>query len=150
MFSIIILAALTAVLITAIITVAAEPLTERNSPCGRFFRAIRIRLREISRTSFCVITILLLLFGLIIGVSDFTDIWIAVLILFALLFVLHPNDILDLKKRRKKAKLKKLMPMLPKSAVKCKPAGIARELPELPELTPICSDTEANPSDTIE
>ena len=44
-------------LIGSLITVIPERLLSRNSAIGKVFRFIRIRLRETSRTSFCVISI---------------------------------------------------------------------------------------------
>lgn len=60
MINSVILILIAAAMILSIITAAAEPFLKRNSGTGRFFRAIRIRLREISLTSFCVTSILLL------------------------------------------------------------------------------------------
>ena len=111
MVNIIILVILLFLLLLSIITVIAEATTKRNSKCGRFFREIRIRLRGISRTSFCVTSILLIFWGLIVKDQNFSGIWAAILTLFAMLFLLHPQDVINLKKLRKKAALKK--PLLP-------------------------------------
>lgn len=133
MINYVILILLAAAMILSIITVAAEPIFKRNSGIGRFFREIRIRLREISLASFCVTSVLLLLWGVIVHDMIFEGIWTAIVMLFTIMFVLHTEDILDLTKRRKKAKLKKLLP-LAKPAALCEKE--AKEAEILPELTP--------------
>ncbi|MCM1006741.1 MAG: hypothetical protein NC485_02240 [Ruminococcus flavefaciens] len=133
MINYVILILLAAAMILSIITVAAEPIFKRNSGIGCFFREIRIRLREISLTSFCVTSVLLLLWGVIVHDMIFEGIWTAIVMLFTIMFVLHTEDILDLTKRRKKAKLKKLLP-LAKPAALCEKE--AKEAEILPELTP--------------
>lgn len=134
MVNTVILILIAAALISSVVTAVAEPFLKRNSASGRFFRAIRIRLREISLTGFCVTAILLILWGLIVHDTFFEGIWAAILMLFVILLILHPEDIFDFTKRRKKARLKNPLP-LAKSAKLCetetKLAGI------LPELTPM-------------
>lgn len=146
MINSVILILLAAAMILSIITAAAEPFLKRNSGIGSFFRAIRIRLREISLTSFCVTSILLLLWGVIVHDMVFEGIWTAILMLFTILFVLHTEDILDLTKRRKKAKLKNLLP-LAKPAVLCEKE--AKETEILPELTPMNQSEHDNSGEEI-
>ncbi|MBQ8349102.1 MAG: hypothetical protein IJY19_05565 [Ruminococcus sp.] len=146
MINSVILILIAAAMILSIITAAAEPFLKRNSGTGRFFRAIRIRLREISLTSFCVTSILLLLWGVIVHDMVFEGIWTAIVMLFTMLFVLHTEDILDFTKRRKKAKLKKLLPPA-KLAALCEMK--AKEADILPELTPMKSSEPENSGEEI-
>lgn len=146
MINSVILILLAAAMILSIITAAAEPIFKRNSGIGRFFREIRIRLREISLTSFCVTSTLLLLWGVIVHDMVFEGIWTAIVMLFTMLFVLHTEDILDLTKRRKKAKLKKLLP-LAKTAAFCE--NEAKEAEILSELTPMNPSEYENSGEEI-
>lgn len=146
MINSVILILIAAAMILSIITAAAEPIFKRNSGTGRFFRAIRIRLREISLTSFCVTSILLLLWGVIVHDMVFEGIWTAIVMLFTILFVLHTEDILDFIKRRKKAKLKKLLSPA-KLAALCEMK--AKEADSLPELTPMKSFEPENSGEEI-
>lgn len=135
MINYILIYALAAALVVSMITVIAELFTKRNSPVGRIFRAIRIRLREISRTSFCVTAILLLFWGLVCGDPEKETILCAVILVFAILLVLHPEDIINLKKRRKKATLLPLAKLTPLTAGKTK---------ILSEMTPMSPAEEKN------
>lgn len=132
-----ILILLAAAMILSIITVAAEPFFKRNSGTGRFFRAIRIRLREISLTGFCVTSILLLLWGVMVHDMVFEGIWTAIIMLFTMLFVLHTEDILDLTRRRKKAKLKNLISFAKPTALCEKETREAEILSELTPMNPL-------------
>ncbi len=146
MINSVILILLAAAMILSIITVTAEPIFKRTSGIGRFFREIRIRLREISLTSFCVTSTLLLLWGVIVHDMIFEGIWTAIVMLFTMLFVLHTEDILDLTKRRKKAKFKKLLP-LAKTAAFCE--NEAKEAEILSELTPMNPSEYENSGEEI-
>ncbi len=139
MINYIIIYALIAALIVSMITVLAELVTKRNSAAGKFFRAIRIRLREISRTSFCATALILLFWSLVSGDVEKGTVLAAILIIFATLFVLHPTDILVLIKRRKKAQKKKLLPLTPVLSTN---VGEVPEAKLLPELTPAAADAE--------
>ncbi len=122
MINMIILYVLLFFLVLSLLTVIAEMLTKRNTASGRFFRCIRIRLRELSLTAVCAASAILLIWGLIIGDDNFSGIWIAILILLTMLFVLHPEAVLNVRKRRKKAVKKQL-------------AGTVRELPAAKEAS---------------
>lgn len=76
----------------------------------------------------------------------FEGIWTAIVMLFTMLFVLHTEDILDLTKRRKKAKLKKLLP-LAKTAAFCE--NEAKEAEILSELTPMNPSEYENSGEEI-
>ena len=143
MFNYIVLILLTAFLAMAILTVFIELIGKRWTAAGLFFRSIRIRMREISPLSVCTSSIVLLIFGLVVGDDCFIGIWTAIALMFASLAVLNFEDLFDLRKRRKKAKKRSLAPILPENG-----GTSARELPELhtlPELTelkPISNDEE--------
>ena len=104
---------LTAALVIALITVIAEMTTERNSSAGRFFRAIRIRMRELSGFSFIVTSSVLLIFGLAVGDDCFRGIWAAIALLLLILIVLHPKEVLYFPKKRHKATMLGKLPMTP-------------------------------------
>lgn len=140
MINYIILCILGAAMIMSIISALAEMLFRRNSSAGRFFRFFRIRLREVSPMNFCVVSVLLLIWGLIFN-DDFPGIWSAILMLFIILFTLRTEDIIGLTKRRKKAKK---LTLLPRTKLAPAPAGKPALLRELPELTPIKSSEDEN------
>ncbi|NLT08953.1 MAG: hypothetical protein GXY08_05560 [Ruminococcus sp.] len=140
MINYIILGILALAVVMSIISVFAELICKRNSPVGRFFRFFRIRLREISPMNFCVVSILLLFWGLVFN-DDFTGIFAAILMLFIIMFVLRTEDVIDLTKRRKKAKKLALVPMA-KAAPLIKDS--ATLLKELPEMEPMKSDEDDN------
>lgn len=124
----------------SIISALAEMLFRRNSSAGRFFRFFRIRLREVSPMNFCVVSVLLLILGLIFN-DDFPGIWSAILMLFIILFTLRTEDIIDLTKRRKKAKK---LTLLPRTKLAPAPSGKPALLRELPELTHMKSSEDEN------
>ena len=140
MFNQIVLLLLTIFLITAFITVLAEPLGRRWTAVGLFFRWIRIRMREISPLSVCTSSVVLLIFGLAIGDDCFIGIWTAIALMFSSLALLNFEDLLDLRKRRKKAGKRTPVPVLAENQI-----PELRELPEakeLPELTPLTTNEE--------
>lgn len=137
MFNKIILILLAALMVISLLTVLPEKLIRRNSGAGRFLRAIRIRLREKSRTSFCVTSFIMILAGLISHDKSFRYIWLAVGIMLVTLIILHPEDILSLFRTRKKARKKKAVPQLARTPVL---KGRAKELTVLAELTPVIVD----------
>ena len=67
MLNYIILVLLTAVLILSAVTVIAEPIFAGYKGVGRILREIRIRLRAISWTSFCVWAGVIVIFALAVG-----------------------------------------------------------------------------------
>ena len=128
MINYIILGLLCAVLILSIITVMTEFFIGKNTGAGRFFRAIRIRLREKSRTSFCVTAIVLLIFGLAAGDDRKLMLLAALGIMLVTLIVLHPEDFLSIFRTRRKAKKKTLLPLTPKLAGEVPAAKLAKVL----------------------
>ena len=148
MFNYIILIFLSALFVLSIITVLAEFVTARNSAAGKLFRAVRIRLRELSIVRVCVTSIILLIFGLAVGDDTFSGIWASIALLFGTLAVLHPEELFYYDKKRKKAKLKKLLPLVPVLAEN--PGSPLKELPETrlaERLAPIETEPEDKPDD---
>ena len=139
MFNYIVLALIGTFLLLSVITVFAELIGKRWTAAGLIIRSIRIRLREISLLSVCTSSIVLLIFGLVVGDDCFAGIWLAVAMMFASLFVLNPEDALDLRKRRKKAKKSRLAALLPENE---KLLMELPELSELPELEPIVINSD--------
>ena len=120
-------------LIGSLITVIPERLLRRNSAIGKVFRFIRIRLREISRTSFCVISIVTLLLGLIFH-GNIKMLLIAVGIMLLTLVILHPEDIIFMFRTRKKAVRKHEIPLTAKAPLfrsRTPEAALCRELTPL-------------------
>lgn len=132
MFNYIILAILGVVFLLGIILTVTENFIQKNSASGRFLRKIRIVLREKSFTSFCLITSVLLIFGLIIGETNWLMLFAAIGILFATLIVALPHEFFGIRRSRKKAHLKKQSNSLLS----------VKEVPELPMMTEIIPSGE--------
>ena len=128
MINYIILGLLCAVLILSIITVVTEFFIGKNTGAGRFFRAIRIRLREKSRTSFCVSAIVILIFALAAGDDEMRIILAALAVMLLTLIVLHPEDFLSIFRHRRKAGKKKRLGLTPKLAGEVPEARLAKVL----------------------
>ena len=109
MLNYIILVLLTAVLILSAVTVIAEPIFAGYKGVGRVLREIRIRLRAISRTSFCIWAGVIVIFALAVGDDEPLKVLAALLIMLLTLFILHPEDFLSIFFHRKKSK--KLTPI---------------------------------------
>ena len=139
-----ILGLLCAAVALSVVTAIAELVCKRNSPAGKFFRFFRIRLREISPFNFVVTSLILLFWGLVFN-DDFQGIWAAILCLFIILFALRTPDVIDLTKRRKKARKLGLSPL-----AKPAPANGAPLLKELKELEPLASDEEEETNENKE
>lgn len=143
MFNYIVLILLSAFLALAILTVFIELIGRRWSAVGLFFRSIRIRMREISPLSVCTSSIVLLIFGLAVGDDCFIGIWCAIALMFASLAVLNFEDLFDLRKRRKKAKKRRLSPVLAENGgTPARELSELQPLPECSELKPISNDEE--------
>ncbi|MBQ1518901.1 MAG: hypothetical protein IIZ53_03505 [Ruminococcus sp.] len=143
MINVIIIAILAALFILSVLTVLPEKLIRRNSAFGKLLRNIRIRLREKSRTSFCVVSLLMLFIGLITHDKSFRYIWAAVGIMLLTLIILHPEDILSPFRTRRKARKKKEIPLIAKAPVNKSRASEARLLEE---LTPVVVEETASGS----
>ena len=143
MINVIIIAILAALLILSVLTILPERLISCNSGFGKLLRNIRIRLREKSRTSFCVVSLLMLFIGLITHDKSFRYIWAAVGIMLITLIILHPEDILSPFRTRRKARKKKEIPLIAKAPVNKSRASEARLLEE---LTPVVVEETASGS----
>ena len=130
MMNYIIFGLLVAKCIASIITVAAEPFVLKNTGAGRILRAVRIRLREMSRTSFCVTTLVLLVIGLVADSNDH-DIFVAIGVMLLTLIVLHPEDFAAMFRTRKKARKKARLGLTPVFAGKVPLAKLTKELEPL-------------------
>ncbi|MBR6967233.1 MAG: hypothetical protein IKH78_01770 [Ruminococcus sp.] len=127
MINYIILGLLAAVFAVSLITVVTEYFVPKNTGAGRALRAVRIRLREKSRTSFCVTAAVLLIFGLV-AHDNFRWLFAALGVMLLTLIVLHPGDFLSIFRHRRKASRKKRLGLAPAAAGKAKKAGLARVL----------------------
>ena len=127
MLNYIIFGLLAAICFASIITVATEPFFSINSGIGRIFREVRIRLREKSRSSFCVTAGVLLVFGLVFD-ENMRDIFVALGVMLLTLIVLHPEDFIAMFRTRRKAKKAARLGLTPKLAGKATLAKLAREL----------------------
>lgn len=128
MINYIILTVLAAVCLASIITVGAEPFVPKNTDAGRIFRAVRIRLREKSRTSFCVSAAVILIFGLAAGDDEKTKLLAALAIMLLTLIVLHPEDFLSVFRHRRKKKKAVRLGLTPRLAGEVPMAKLAKEL----------------------
>ncbi|WP_295081840.1 hypothetical protein [Ruminococcus sp.] len=135
MVNYIILGLLAAVCAVSLITVITEYFVPKNSGVGRMLRAVRIRLREKSRTSFCVTAIVLLIFGLIVH-GNFPKLFIALGIMLITLVILHPEDFLSIFRQRRRASKKKRLGLTPLNTRTAPAARLAGEL-EPAEAEPV-------------
>lgn len=132
----IIIILLAVIFAVSLITVIAEYICPKNSGAGRVFRAFRIRLREMSRTGFCVFAMVLIVFGLV-AHDSFKGIFIALGILLVTLIVLHPEDFVSIFRHRRRAKRKNLVALVPEMS------GGLPQVKKLTELTSPYADEEA-------
>lgn len=123
---IIILAAVFFVL--SAVTVAAEPIIPINSGKGRLLRAVRIRLRELSRTSWCVSAAVIIVIGFVTGDCEKPKMFAVLGVMLLALFVLHPEDFLSIFHHRKRAEKKVRLRLAPKLAGELPPVKVLEEL----------------------
>ena len=128
MLNYIIFGVLAAVCLVSIIVVIAEPFVPKNTDAGRVLRAVRIRLREKSRTSFCVSAAVILIFGLAAGDDEKTKLLAALAIMLLTLIVLHPEDFLSVFRHRRKKKKAVRLGLTPRLAGEMPMAKLAKEL----------------------
>ncbi|MCR4795020.1 MULTISPECIES: hypothetical protein [Ruminococcus] len=124
----IIIVLLVVILAASLITVITEYFIPKNTGAGRVLRAVRIRLREKSRTSLCVTAIVLFIIALVTGDDEKPKLLGALLIMLLTLMVLHPEDFLCIFNLRKKAKKKERLGLTPKLAGEVPLAKLAKEL----------------------
>lgn len=139
MLNFLILVFLGAGVVLAIVSMLAEAVFRRNSKPHRFFRVIWLSLRELDSLRFKTTAILLLFWGLAMGDDNFYGIWMAILMLLAILVAVHAEDIFCFKKRRKKAERKKII--LAKTRI-LPLAGEIQPAKELQPLTPVTAGNE--------
>ena len=128
MLNYIIFGLLVVICLVSIIVVMAEPFVPKNTGAGRVLRAVRIRLREKSRTSYCVSAIVILIFALAAGDDEMRIILAALAIMLLTLIVLHPEDFISMFRNRKKAAKKSRLGLTPKLAGEVPMAKLAKEL----------------------
>jgi hypothetical protein len=133
----IILVLLAVIFAVSLVTVFAEYFIPKNTGAGRVLRAIRIRLREKSRTSFCVTAMVVFIIALVTGDDEKGKMLAALIIMLLTLFVLHLEDLLSVFNTRKKAKKKSRLGLTPKLAGEVPLAKLAKE------LEPIETETES-------
>ena len=127
MVNYIILGLLAAVCFVSFIAVITECFVPKNSGVGRMLRAVRIRLREKSLTSFCVSTIVLLIFGLIVH-DNFMKLLMAIGIILITLLILHPEDFLCIFRQRRRASKQKRLGLTSMNTKTAPAARLARKL----------------------
>lgn len=128
MINYIIFGVLVAVCLVSIIVVVSEYFVPRNTCAGRVLRAVRIRLREKSRTSFCVTAAVILIFALAAGDDEMRMILAALAVMLLTLIVLHTEDFLGIFRHRKKARKKARLGFAPKLAGEVPEARLAKLL----------------------
>lgn len=128
MLNYIIFGVLAVVCLVSIIVVIAEPFVPKNTDMGRILRAVRIRLREKSRTSFCVSAAVILIFALAAGDDEMRIILAALAIMLLTLIVLHPEDFLSMFRHRRKKKKAVRLGLTPKLAGEVPAAKLAKVL----------------------
>ena len=128
MINYIIIVLLAAVFVVSLVVVITEYFVPKNTGAGRILRAVRIRLREKSRTSFCVSAAVILIFALAAGDDEMRMIFAALAVMLLTLIVLHPEDFLSIFRHRKKAGKKSRLGLVPKLAGEVPAAGPAKVL----------------------
>ena len=128
MINYIIIVLLVAVFAASLITVITEYFIPKNTGAGRVLSAVRIRLRERSRTSFCVTAIVVMVIALVSGDEEKPKMFAALGIMLLTLMVLHPEDFLSLFRQRRKASKKQRLGLTPKLAGEVPLAKPAKEL----------------------
>lgn len=128
MINYIILVLLAVILAASLITVITEYFIPKNTNAGRVLRAVRIRLREKSRTSLCVTAIVVFIIALVTGDDEKPKMLGALLIMLLTLMVLHPEDFLSIFRQRRKKKKAVRLGLTPKLAGEVPLAKPAKEL----------------------
>ena len=128
MINYIIIVLLVAVFAASLITVITEYFIPKNTNAGRVLRAVRIRLREKSRTSLCVTAIVVFIIALVTGDDEKPKMLGALLIMLLTLMILHPEDFLSIFRQRRKKKKAVRLGLTPKLAGEVPLAKPAKEL----------------------
>ncbi|MBR2284849.1 MAG: hypothetical protein IJ874_10610 [Ruminococcus sp.] len=122
-FSYIVLSAAVLFLLTAVVCVITEPLLDRDKPAGRFFRRIRINVRETGILPYIFILLAVIIAGRFIKTTDWRLVWISAAVFLLAVMILHWFQLIHLLRSKKPAKIKK-------------PLLLAGEAGELPLLSP--------------
>lgn len=128
MINYIIIVLLAVILAASLITVITEYFIPKNTGAGRVLRAVRIRLREKSRTSLCVTAIVVFIISLVTGDDEKPKMLGALIIMLITLMVLHPEDFLSIFSHRRKKKKAVRLGLTPKLAGEVPLAKPAKEL----------------------
>ena len=128
MINYIIIVLLAVILAASLITVITEYFIPKNTNAGRVLRAVRIRLREKSRTSLCVTAIVVFIIALVTGDDEKPKMLGALLIMLLTLMILHPEDFLSIFRQRRKKKKAVRLGLTPKLAGEVPLAKPAKEL----------------------
>ena len=120
-FSCIVLFASALFLLAALICVITEPLLNRDKPVGRFFRTIRINLREVGLLPYIFILLGVLLIGRLVRDTDWRLVWIAAAVFLLAVIILHLFLLIHPLRSKRTARLKSALLL----------SDEARELPEL-------------------
>ena len=145
MFNYTILILLSVYFILSVLTVFAELIGRRWTKAGLAIRSVRIRLRETSPLFVCSTAVILLIYGAAIGDDCFPGMWCAIGLLAASLLVLVPEDVLDLRKRRKRSGKCAAV----RELAVCRQLSELHEPAVLHELTPIQTNDDPNRKDNI-
>ncbi len=128
MINYIIIVLLVVLLAASLITVITEYFIPKNTGAGRVLRAVRIRLREKSRTSFCVTSLVILIFALVADDDNMRMVLASLIIMLITLIILHPEDLISIFRHRKKKKKAVRLGLTPKLAGEVPLAKPAKEL----------------------
>lgn len=128
MINYIIIVLLVVILAASLITVITEYFIPKNTGAGRVLRAVRIRLREKSRTSFCVTSLVILIFALVADDDNMRMVLSSLIIMLITLIILHPEDLISIFRHRKKKKKAVRLGLTPKLAGEVPLAKPAKEL----------------------
>ena len=128
MINYIIIVLLAVILAASLITVITEYFIPKNTNAGRVLRAVRIRLREKSRTSLCVTAIVVFIIALVTVDDEKPKMLGALLIMLLTLMILHPEDFLSIFRQRRKKKKAVRLGLTPKLAGEVPLAKPAKEL----------------------
>ena len=128
MINYIIVVLLAVILAASLITVITEYFIPKNTGAGRVLRAVRIRLREKSRTSFCVTSLVILIFALVADDDNMRMVLASLIIMLITLIILHPEDLISIFMHRKKKKKAVRLGLTPKLAGEVPLAKLAKEL----------------------
>lgn len=126
MINYIIIVLLVVILAASLITVITEYFIPKNTDAGRVLRAVRIRLREKSFTSFCLAALVIMIFALVTGDDNMRVVLASLIIMLITLIILHPEDLISIFRHRKKKAVR--LGLTPKLAVEVPLAKPAKEL----------------------